>query len=109
MSRIHFYADEQISKAIVRGLRSRGVDIQTTQEADLLGATDEVQLSHALETGRVVLAQDDDFLVLASIGLSHAGIVYSPQRTAIGKVIQSCVLLVEIVESEEMHGVIEFL
>jgi len=109
VSRIRFYADEQISKAIVRGLRSRGIDVQTTYEANLLGATDPVQLTHALDTGRVMLTQDNDFLILASRGMSHAGIAYSRQSQGIGKIIQSCVLLVDIVDSTEMQDAVEYL
>ncbi len=109
MSRIRFYADEQISKAVVRGLRSRGIDVQTTHDANLLGASDAVQLAHAHESDRVVLTQDNDFLILASEGASHSGIVYSKQNQSIGKTIQNCVLLVEVVDSDEMQGMIEFL
>ncbi len=36
--KIRFYADEQVSKAIVQGLRQRGVGVLTAHEADMFGA-----------------------------------------------------------------------
>ena len=34
---IKYYTDENVSKAIVNGLRQRGVDVLTTQEAKMMG------------------------------------------------------------------------
>lgn len=39
--RISFYTDEHVARAVVRGLRHRGVDVLTVPEAGLLGAMDE--------------------------------------------------------------------
>ena len=35
---IKFYMDEDIPRAVSEGLRRRGVDVLTTQDADMLGA-----------------------------------------------------------------------
>src|SRR5207249_5818940 len=40
---IRFHLDENCSKAIAEGLRRRGVEVTTTPQAGLLGATDEEQ------------------------------------------------------------------
>jgi hypothetical protein len=37
---IRFYTDEHVPRAVVRGLRARGVDVSTVAEADMLGAAD---------------------------------------------------------------------
>ena len=62
MSEIRFYSDEHVAKAIAIGLRLRGADILTVQEAQLLGASDGDHLAYVLAQGRVIFTQDDDFL-----------------------------------------------
>ena len=75
--RIRLYTDEHMPRAVVRGLRERGVDTLTVSEAGMLGASDQVHLSFARREGRVLLTQDDDFLRLHASGAEHAGIVYA--------------------------------
>ena len=38
---VKFYMDEHVHPAITRGLRLRGIDVLTAQDAHMLGATDE--------------------------------------------------------------------
>ncbi len=109
MSEIRYYTDEQVSKTIIRGLRQRGVDVLTVSDANKLGATDEEQLAFALAEGRVLFTQDDDFLRLAAFGLPHAGIVYAPQPTPTGRIIQGLMLIFQVLEAEDMPGNIEYL
>lgn len=109
MSNVRYYTDEQVSKAIIRGLRQRGVDVLTVPEAGKQGATDEVQLAFALAEGRVIFTQDDDFLRLAASGKTHAGIVYAAQSMPTGKVIQGLMLIFQVLEAEDMVGNIEYL
>ncbi len=47
MSQIRFYTDEHIASAIIAGLRRRGVDVYTTQEAKMRGKSDKEQLALA--------------------------------------------------------------
>ena len=47
MSKIRFYTDEHVAKAIIRGLRQRGVDVLTVPEANMMGASDEKHLAMA--------------------------------------------------------------
>lgn len=107
--RIRFYTDEHVGRAVVRGLRQRGVDVLTVPEAALLGAADEVQLRFARKTARVIFTQDDDFLRLAAAGVPHAGIVYAMQGTAVGRIVRGLVLIHQVLEPEEIHGQIEYL
>lgn len=53
--------DENVSSAIVNGLRLRGFEILTTQEAGMSRASDEEQLAFAKNKNRVVFSQDVDF------------------------------------------------
>jgi len=64
--------DEHVSKAVIRGLRQRGVDVLTTPEAEKLNAMDAEHLGFALSDKRVIFTQDDDFLKLAASNTSDS-------------------------------------
>lgn len=85
---IKYYTDEHVSSAVVAGLRRRGIDVLTTVEAGMLGASDEAQLAMATEKRRVLFTQDDDFLSLHATGIEHSGIVYVYQGTSIGYMVR---------------------
>lgn len=84
--RIKFYMDEHVPRAVTEGLRRRGVDVLTTQEADMVEADDEQHVALALREGRVIVTQDADFLRLHAAGCPHSGIAYAPQHTPIGTI-----------------------
>ncbi len=109
MAKVKFYVDEHVSKAVVMGLRQRGVDVLTVAEADMLGASDKNHLRKALEEGRVIFTQDADFLRLAAEGIQQAGIIYASQTTSIGDIIFGLMLVYQVLEAEEMEVHIEFL
>ena len=106
---IRFYTDEHVARAVVNGLRLRGVDVLTVTEAGLLGATDEEHLTRAQNDGRVLFTQDDDFLRLHAAGMEHAGIVYAPQGASIGDIIRGLMLINQVLEAEDMQGHVEYL
>ena len=101
--------DESVPNVIAKGLRMRGIDVTMSSEKELMGVSDEEQLAYALLQGRVIFTFDDDFLVLASMGLEHCGIIYSHQRQAMGKIISNLVLVWECLDSDYMYGNVEFL
>lgn len=109
MSEVRYYTDEHVSRAVVRGLRERGVDVLTVSEADKLGTKDVVHLAFAREERRVVVTHDGDFLRLAAAGYPHAGIVYAPRQIAVGQAIRGLVLIHRVLTAEEMAGHVEFL
>lgn len=109
MAKIKFYTDEHVSKAVIMGLRRRGVDVLTVPDADLMGASDEAHLKRAREEGRVIFTQDDDFLKLAATGMENNGIVYATQAATVGEIIYGLMLIFQVLEAEEMVGHIEFL
>ena len=77
---VKFYLDEMISPKVARGLRNRGVDVLTTGEAGNLSKPDELQLEFASNGGRVLVTEDDDFLILIADGLQHEGIAFVHRR-----------------------------
>lgn len=108
-TRIKFYTDEHVSKAIAAGLRYRGVDALTTQEAGMLGAADEEHLTFAARQQRVFFTHDADFLRLHAQGIHHAGIVYTQRQQPIGEIIRGLVLIYEMLNAEDMQNQVEYL
>ena len=109
MAELRFQLDEHMHHAIARALRRRGIDVITTGDADLIGATDEHQLAHGRVHGRVIVTHDDDFLRLHSQGRQHAGIAYFPRTRAIGEIVTALFLLHDVYDSADMTGRVEYL
>ena len=107
--RIKFYTDEHVSKAVIKALRRRGVDVLTTPEAGLLGAIDQAHLDKARAEARTLFTQDDDFLRLHAAGIDHAGIVYAPQGMSIGDQIRGLMLIYQVLDADDMKGHVEYL
>ena len=94
---------------LLQGLRLRGVDVLTVQEAGMLEADDEAHLALALEQGRVIFTQDADFLRLHAKGVNHAGVVYAHQQTPVGRIIRGLMLIYQVLEPEDMCNHVEFI
>jgi hypothetical protein len=106
---VSFYTDEQVAKAVARGLRLRGIDAITAAEANMLGQADEDHLRRALDMRRVMVTMDEDYLVLHASGIDHAGIVYVPQGTSVGHLVRGLQFLFDVTNADEMHGRLEYL
>jgi predicted nuclease of predicted toxin-antitoxin system len=107
---IRYYADQHIPQPIVDGLRRRGIDVLTVQDAGRCGFLDEDQLAFAAANGRVMVSFDPDFLAIHRAGTPHAGIAWCPAtKYSIGEFIQMLVLLHAIVNIEEMQHRVEYL
>ena len=107
---IRFHLDENVEAAVADGLRRRGVDVTTTPESNLLGASDQEQLAYLRSEERVIFTADADFLRLHAAGESHPGIAYCHQQTrSIGDIIRGLVLIWEVLEPDEIRGRLEYL
>ena len=108
---MRFHLDEHLPHAIAEGLRRRGIDVTTTVEAGLRGASDDVHLAYALEQRRVIVTNDPDFLVLAQQDMPHMGISCCDQgRRSIGEIIRRLIRLWErYPAAEALRGRIVFL
>jgi hypothetical protein len=109
VSQIRYYTDEHVARAVIHGLRQRGIDVLSVPEAGMLTASDEAHLAFAAAQGRVLFTQDTDFLRLAASGTPHAGVVYAPQHTPIGDIIRGLNLIYQILEVEDIVSKIEYL
>jgi len=105
--KIKYYCDENVSSAIVHGLRIRGVEVLTVQEARMLGASDEAHLEFATQRSLVLFTQDADFLRLHALGIMHSGIAYAHQRMLIGDIIRGLVLVYELLDAKEVKRILK--
>ena len=106
---IRFHLDEHVAHAVADGLRRLGIDVTTTTDAGLVGASDVQQLAYAIANGRVMFTEDRDFLALAATN-EHLGIAYCDQSTrSIGQIVRGLELIWEVYEPQEMRKRIEFL
>jgi imidazolonepropionase-like amidohydrolase len=109
-SQLTFHLDESVDHAVARGLAQRGVDVTTTTDAGLIGATDQAQLEHAIASRRVLVTHDHDFLKLVATGADHSGVAYCPPgHRSIGQIILKLVDLWRTTSSDEMRGRVEYL
>jgi hypothetical protein len=99
----------------VRGLRVRGVDVLTVDEAGLAGEPDEAQLAFASQEARVLYTFNaGDFCNLhaefMTQGRDHAGIVVVVrQRYSVGEQIRRLARLSLSRSMEEMRNTLLFL
>jgi len=107
---IRYHLDEHVDPAVAEGLRQRGVDVTTTVEAELTGASDVDQLAFAATHGRVFVTRDRHFLVLDSEGVAHTGITFwHSKRRNVGQLVLDLVLLWRAMTAEEMRGRVEYM
>lgn len=66
MSDIRFLLDVHVHNAIAKGLRRRGIEVLTCQEAQLNIASDDAIVQFALLNDWVIFSQDSDFLKICS-------------------------------------------
>jgi hypothetical protein len=107
---IRFYADQHYPAPVTAGLRRRGIDVLTAQDAGQCGAIVADQLTFATGLGRTLLTFDSDFLALHQSGVSHAGIIWCPAtKYPIGGLIQMLVLLHAVLTADDMLDHVEYL
>ena len=80
---LRFYMDENVHGAITRGLRHRGVDVQTAQGDIPAGTPDPPVLDRATALGRILFTQDEDLLREAArrqvAGQPFSGVIFAAQ------------------------------
>jgi predicted nuclease of predicted toxin-antitoxin system len=112
--RLYFDVDA-MERAVIQGLRTRGVDAITAQEVGAADWDDEEQLEFACSQERVLFTFNaSDFGRIHSEwlaqGKSHAGIILAlQQRYSIGERIRRLPALLAVRSSEDMRNSLEFL
>ena len=107
---IRFHIDENVHHAVATALRAYGINITTTTEAELIGASDSEQMVFARKENRVLFTHDRDFLRLHGAGVNHVGIVYCAKGSrSIGEIVRGLILIWKILDIEDMRNQVEFL
>ena len=113
---IRLYIDEDaMARALISGLRARGVNVTTVLDEGLSGQSDATQLAHAAQLERVLYTFNvGHFCQLhenyIDQGKSHSGIiVVYRQRYAVGEQIKRLLHLVKTKSAEEMKNGLWFL
>lgn len=79
-------------------------------EAGLRSADDSAHANFARAGGRVLVTHDADFLRLASFSSDPNGIAYCAKDTrSVGQMVESLVLIFEVLTPQEMAGRVEYL
>ena len=100
---------------VVRGLRSRGIDVITAADAGMIRRKDEEHLHFATAQGRALYSFNvGDFYEIHTVwtmsGREHCGIVLSQQRRyPTGEQIRRLLRLIGSLSSESMRNRAEFL
>ena len=104
-----------MERALLAGLRGRGVDAITAIDAGMADSSDEQQLEFASSVGRVLFSFNvSHFYQLhteyLSRGKPHAGMVLAPQqRYPLRERLRRLLSLIAARTAEEMHDRVEFL
>ena len=104
-----------MERAIVSGLRGRGIDATTALEVGMADSSDEEQLKFAQTEGRVLFSFNvSDFQRIhtqyLSQGRTHAGVILAAQqRYSVGERIRRLQKLIAARSAEEMNNRLEFL
>lgn len=114
--RIRLYIDEDaMARALVQGLRARGVDLTTVIEEGMNERDDREQLEYATAQGRVVYTFNVGHFCnihksYMAHGKSHSGIiVVNRQRYSVGEQIRRLLSLIGITSAEHMIDNLRFL
>jgi DNA-binding transcriptional MerR regulator len=114
--KIRLYLDEDsMRQALIRGLRARGVDVQTALDANMIQRSDQEHLDFASAQGRVLCTFNvRDFYQLhvkyLRQGRSHSGIILVPQqRYSLGEQLRRVLKIIATKTAESMRNQAEFL
>ena len=104
-----------MARALVRGLRARGIDLTTVLDEGMSEQNDLSQLEYATRQGRVLYTFNvGHFCHLhkeyMAQGKHHAGIIVAHrQRYSIGEQIRRLLNLIQMKSAEEMRDSLQFL
>ena len=105
---IHLYFDEDVLFDTVNNLRTRGFDVVSARDVEMLHKDDDEQMLYAVSQGRAVVthnradyeAQHRKFL---EAGLRHFGIIIAKRRRQDTVVVGKLLTLLNSVTAEEME------
>ena len=111
---VSFFFDQHVPAAVANGLRVRGVDVLTAWQDGSSAMEDEPLLERVQVLSRVLVTQDEDFLVIANAwqreGREFAGIVYAHQlRVGVGQFINDLEVIAKGSDPADLRNRVEHL
>lgn len=106
---LRLYIDENIIPELAEQLAKRGIDAVSVRQLGLLGDTDENHLRRAAELGRVLVTNDQDFLVMVANDFPHCGVIFGTQQYPIGFWVRELEWICSVLSSDEMVNKVEFI
>ncbi len=110
---IQLYMDEDVSIVLSKLLKARGFDVITSRDANMLGKTDEEQLTYAATCKRVLFTHNRvDFENLYTeylkIGKFHWGIIIANRRDEYS-LLNRLLMILNNITMEEMRNQIRYI
>lgn len=104
-SEISLLFDEHIPSSTAQELRNRGLEVEAVYETELQSASDDEVVKYALETGKVIVTQDSDFLEING----EAGVIFLTEPLEIGELTRELLQVVQRLENEEVQNSIIYI
>lgn len=106
---IHLYFDEDVSAGIVDNMRTRGFDVVSARDVEMLQKDDDEQMLYAVSQHRAIVTHnridlEHQHRKFLDAGLKHYGIVVARRRHKDGDVVAKLLALLDAVTAEEMDG-----
>lgn len=102
------YMDVHVPAAVTEGLRRKSLDVRTAQDDAAGQLSDEELLVRATTLSCVLLTQDSDFLKITARwqqrGISFCGVLFAPQGTSIGRIIEDAELCLAGLNADEFRN-----
>jgi predicted nuclease of predicted toxin-antitoxin system len=98
-SEISLLFDEHIPSSTAQELRNRGIEVEAVYETELQSASDEEIVEYVIETGKVIVTQDSDFLEL-----EEKGLIFLTEPLEIGELTRELLQVVQRLEREEVQN-----
>lgn len=110
---IRLYFDHNVNRAVVQGLRLRGLDVLTAFEDGAHQLSDPELLDRATALGRVLVSSDVDLVVEARrrqrAGVAFAGVLFMPRAMAVGVCLEQLQLVTEAASAQDLVDSLVFL
>jgi hypothetical protein len=110
---LHLYFDEDVSAGIVDNLRTRGFDVVSARDVNMLHKDDDAQIMFAVSQCRAIVTHnrtdfENQHRKYLESGLKHYGIIIAKRRPKDAEVVAKLLALLNIVTAEEMENQLRF-
>jgi hypothetical protein len=110
---IHLYFDEDVSADIVDNLRTRGFDVVSARDVEMLQKDDEEQMQYAAAQHRAIVTHnrvhfESQHRKFLEAGTNHYGIIIAKRRQKDTEVVIKLLALLDKVTAEEMENQLRY-